>query len=90
MVFLILAAQYVSWTLPFLALPCTLIAVFGCRGRAWLRRFDSDVFAQIGLVMRSGSRPTSHPHRRVLPSWSTSAADRSSTRRWQQRDCAFG
>ncbi len=53
-VFLILAAQYESWTLPFGVLLGTPIAVFGAMAALWLRRFDNDVFAQIGLVMLIG------------------------------------
>src|SRR5262249_22835100 len=53
-VFLILAAQYESWSLPFAALLGTPIAVFGAMAALWLRRFDNDVYAQIGLVMLIG------------------------------------
>jgi multidrug efflux pump len=53
-VFLILAAQYESWTLPFGVLLGTPIAVFGAVAALWLHRFEIDVFAQIGLVMMIG------------------------------------
>jgi HAE1 family hydrophobic/amphiphilic exporter-1 len=53
-VFLILAAQYESWSLPFGVLLGTPIAVFGALSALWLRRFEMDVFAQIGLVMIIG------------------------------------
>jgi HAE1 family hydrophobic/amphiphilic exporter-1 len=53
-VFLILAAQYESWTLPFGVLLGTPIAVFGAVSALWLHRFEMDVFAQIGLVMLIG------------------------------------
>src|SRR5262245_30961508 len=53
-VFLILAAQYESWSLPFSVLLGTPIAVFGAFAALWLRRLDNDVFAQIGLVMLIG------------------------------------
>ncbi len=53
-VFLILAAQYESWTLPFGVLLGTPIAVFGALAALWLHRFEMDVFAQIGLVMMIG------------------------------------
>jgi HAE1 family hydrophobic/amphiphilic exporter-1 len=53
-VFLILAAQYESWSLPFSVLLGTPIAVFGAYAALWLRRFDNDVYAQIGLVMLIG------------------------------------
>jgi HAE1 family hydrophobic/amphiphilic exporter-1 len=53
-VFLILAAQYESWSLPFSVLLGTPIAVFGAFAALWLRGLDNDVFAQIGLVMLIG------------------------------------
>jgi multidrug efflux pump len=53
-VFLILAAQYESWSLPFGVLLGTPIAVFGALGALWARRFEMDVFSQIGLVMIIG------------------------------------
>ncbi len=58
-VFLILAAQYESWSLPLSVLMGTPIAVFGAIGGLWLARLFSDsyennVFAQIGLVMLIG------------------------------------
>jgi hydrophobic/amphiphilic exporter-1 (mainly G- bacteria), HAE1 family len=53
-VFLILAAQYESWSLPFSVLLGTPIAVFGAFATLWLRKFDNDVYTQIGLVMLIG------------------------------------
>jgi HAE1 family hydrophobic/amphiphilic exporter-1 len=59
LVFLILAAQYESWTLPFSVLLGTPFAAFGAFLGLWLMRFASEsyvnnVFAQIGLVMLIG------------------------------------
>jgi HAE1 family hydrophobic/amphiphilic exporter-1 len=53
-VFLILAAQYESWSLPFSVLMGTPIAVSGALLALWARRFENDVYAQIGLVMLIG------------------------------------
>ena len=66
-VFLILAALYESWSLPFSVLLSTPIAVFGAFGMLYLRRaltgafvspflvqIENNVFAQIGLVMIIG------------------------------------
>jgi hydrophobic/amphiphilic exporter-1 (mainly G- bacteria), HAE1 family len=53
-VFLLLAAQYESWTLPFGVLLGTPIAVLGAVGALWLARLELDVFSQIGLVMVIG------------------------------------
>ncbi len=53
-VFLILAALYESWTLPFSVLLSVPIAVFGAFAGLLLRKFDFDVFGQIGLVVLIG------------------------------------
>ena len=66
-VFLILAALYESWSLPFSVLLSTPVAVFGAFMVLWLRRvllglflppfmvqIESDVYSQIGLVMLIG------------------------------------
>jgi hydrophobe/amphiphile efflux-1 (HAE1) family protein len=53
-VFLILAAQYESWSLPFSVLLCTPIAVFGAFLALSTRHLENDVYAQIGLVMLIG------------------------------------
>jgi HAE1 family hydrophobic/amphiphilic exporter-1 len=66
-VFLILAALYESWSLPFSVLLSTPVAVFGAFAGLWLRRvvlsafypaymvqIESDVYSQIGLVMLIG------------------------------------
>jgi hydrophobic/amphiphilic exporter-1 (mainly G- bacteria), HAE1 family len=53
-VFLILAALYESWSLPFSVLLTVPIAVFGGFAGLMLRRFDLDVYGQIGIVMLIG------------------------------------
>ncbi len=58
-VFLILAAQYESWSLPLSVLLATPFVVFGAMLGLWLMRFFSDsytnnVFAQIGFVTLIG------------------------------------
>jgi hydrophobic/amphiphilic exporter-1 (mainly G- bacteria), HAE1 family len=53
-VFLILAALYESWSLPFSVLLSVPVAVLGAFGGLMLRKFDNNVFAQIGLVMLIG------------------------------------
>ena len=53
-VFLIMAAQYESWTLPFAVLLGVPIAVFGAFVALFSRHLDNDVYAQIGLVMLIG------------------------------------
>ena len=51
MVFLVLAAQYESWTVPFAVLLAVPLAVFGALAGQLLRGLDNNVYAQIGLVM---------------------------------------
>ncbi len=66
-VFLVLAALYESWTLPFSVLLSTPVAVFGAFAFLWLRRslqteflppymvqIESDIYSQIGLIMLIG------------------------------------
>ncbi len=53
-VFLILAAQYESWSLPFSVLLGTPVAVFGAYLALWARHYENNVYAQIGLVMLIG------------------------------------
>jgi multidrug efflux pump subunit AcrB len=53
-VFLILAALYESWALPFSVLLSVPVAVFGAFVGLQLRHFDLDVYAQIGLIMLIG------------------------------------
>jgi HAE1 family hydrophobic/amphiphilic exporter-1 len=53
-VYLVLAAQYESWVLPFIILLGVPLAVFGALGAQMLRGFANDVFCQVGLVMLIG------------------------------------
>jgi len=53
-VFLILAAQYESWTLPVSVLFSTPIAVFGAFVALEARGFENNLYAQIGMVMLIG------------------------------------
>jgi hydrophobic/amphiphilic exporter-1 (mainly G- bacteria), HAE1 family len=53
-VFLIRAALYESWSLPFSVLLGTPVAVFGAFAALFLRQMQNNVYAQIGLVMLIG------------------------------------
>ncbi|MBN3787196.1 multidrug efflux RND transporter permease subunit [Burkholderia sp. Ac-20353] len=53
-VFLFLAAQYESWTLPFTIILTVPLALFGALGLLWLRRMQVDIYAQIGFVLLIG------------------------------------
>ncbi len=54
LVFLILAALYESWSLPFSVLLTVPIAIFGAFLGLLLRGYDLDVYAQIGLIVLIG------------------------------------
>ena len=95
-VFLILAALYESWSLPFSVLLSTPVAVFGAFGLLWLRRtvlgmifpafmvqIDNDVYSQIGLVMLIGlAAQERHPDRRICQ-----GATRRKASPWSTRHC---
>lgn len=53
-VFLLLAAQYESWGLPFAVLLSTPTVILGLMTGMFLRHFDMNVYAQIGLIMLIG------------------------------------
>jgi HAE1 family hydrophobic/amphiphilic exporter-1 len=53
-VFLILAAQYESWSMPFMVLLAVPLALFGALLALWLRGQQIDVYSQIGFVMLIG------------------------------------
>jgi HAE1 family hydrophobic/amphiphilic exporter-1 len=53
-VFLILAALYESWSLPFSVLISTPVAVLGAFLALWSRHFENNVYVQIGLIMLIG------------------------------------
>ena len=53
-VFLILAALYESWSLPFSVLLSTPFAILGAYLGLMLRKFDNNVYAQIGLIVLVG------------------------------------
>jgi HAE1 family hydrophobic/amphiphilic exporter-1 len=53
-VFLILAALYESWSLPFSVLLGTPIAVFGAFAGLKVGGYENNIYAQIGLVMLIG------------------------------------
>ena len=53
-VFLILAAQYESWTMPFIVLMAVPLALFGAVLAIWVRSMQIDVYSQIGFVMLIG------------------------------------
>ena len=53
-VFLILAALYESWTLPFSVLLSTPVAILGAYLALTLRSLENDIFATVGLIMLIG------------------------------------
>jgi hydrophobe/amphiphile efflux-1 (HAE1) family protein len=53
-VFLVLAAQYESWGVPFAVILCIPFAVFGAFLGLMMRGMANDIYAQVGLVMLIG------------------------------------
>jgi len=54
MVFLILAAQYERWTIPFAVVTAVPFAIFGAVLATWLRGFSNGVYFQVGLLVLIG------------------------------------
>jgi len=54
LVYLVLAAQYESWILPFIILLGVPLAVFGALSAQLIRGLSNDVFCQVGLIMLIG------------------------------------
>ena len=54
MVFLILAAQYEKWSLPFSVMMAVPFGAFGALLAVWLRGMENDVYFQIGLLTLVG------------------------------------
>lgn len=53
-VFLVLAAQYESWTLPGSVMMAVPFGVLGALTAVWLRGLENDVYFQIGLLVLIG------------------------------------
>jgi len=54
MVFLVLAAQYESWSIPFAVLLAVPFGTLGALLGIWLRGMPNDVYVQIGLIVVVG------------------------------------
>ncbi len=54
MVFLVLAAQYESWSIPFAVLFAVPFGILGAVTAVWLRGLDNDIYFQIGLLTLIG------------------------------------
>ena len=54
MVFLVLAAQYESWSIPFAVMLGVPFGIFGALLGVWLRGMPNDVYFQIGMVVVVG------------------------------------
>jgi multidrug efflux pump subunit AcrB len=53
-VYLFLAAQYESWSIPFAIILTVPYALLGAMLATWLRSFDNNIYTQIGLVLLIG------------------------------------
>lgn len=54
MVFLVLAALYESWSVPFAVILAVPFGVFGALSAVWIRGLTNDIYFQIGLVTLIG------------------------------------
>ena len=54
MVFLVLAAQYESWSIPFAVLFAVPFGVLGAVTAVWVRGLENDIYFQIGLLTLIG------------------------------------
>jgi multidrug efflux pump len=54
MVFLVLAAQYESWAVPFAVIMAVPFGIFGALSAVWVRGMSNDIYFQIGLVTLIG------------------------------------
>ncbi len=54
MIFLVLAAQFESWLLPFVIVTAVPTGVLGAMLALWLRHVSLDIFAQVGLLILVG------------------------------------
>ena len=54
MVFLVLAAQFESWAVPFAVILAVPFGIFGALTAVWMRGFENDIYFQIGLVTLIG------------------------------------
>jgi HAE1 family hydrophobic/amphiphilic exporter-1/multidrug efflux pump len=54
MVFLVLAAQYESWVVPFAVILAVPFGIFGALSAVWLRGLTNDIYFQIGMVTLIG------------------------------------
>ncbi|MEA1951889.1 MAG: efflux RND transporter permease subunit, partial [Planctomycetota bacterium] len=53
-VYLFLAAQYESWSIPMAVLFSVPLAILGAVALTWVREFDNNIYTQIGLVLLIG------------------------------------
>ncbi len=89
-VFLILAAQYESWTMPFMVLFAVPLALFGALTALWIRGMEIDVYSQIGFVHADRSCGKERdPDRGGSPAAGARRVLRSSKRRWKPRGCGL-
>ncbi len=54
MVFLVLAAQYESWVVPFAVILAVPFGIFGALSAVWIRGLTNDIYFQIGMVTLIG------------------------------------
>jgi HAE1 family hydrophobic/amphiphilic exporter-1 len=83
-VFLILAAQYESWSLPFSVLLSVPVAVAGAFGALLVGHYENNIYAQIGLVVLIG---LSAKNAILIVEFAKMKYEEGLPRRWKGRSC---
>ena len=91
LVFLALAAQYESWSLPLAIILIVPMCLLSALAGVWSRGMDNNIFTQIGLVVLVGlASQERDPHRRVRQAARRTRAARAPRPRSRPRACACG
>ena len=91
LVFLVLAAQYESWSLPLAVILIVPMCLLAAMAGVWLTEGDNNIFTQIGFVVLVGSGLQERdPDRGVRPGAASPGPQHPSTRRWRRAACGCG